>query len=313
MKKNKIYIAGHTGLVGTALLKKYKEKGYKNIIVRTHRELDLINQSVVEEFFQKERPLYVILAAAKVGGINVNIRYPAEFIYKNIMIQSNVIHYAYKYNVKKLLFFGSACSYPRECPQPIKEEYLLSDYLEPTNEFYAIAKISGIEMCQAYNRQYSTNFICAIPTNVYGPNDDFNPVESHVIPALIMKFHEAKMKNKRVVTIWGTGRPYRDFIYVDDLVDAVFFLMKHYNKSDIINIASGSGISIKKLAYLIKEIVEYNGAIFFDATKPDGFPRKVLDVDKINRLGWQAKTSLEDGVRKTYNWYLTHLNEINYE
>ncbi len=311
MKDTKIYIAGHTGLIGVALLSKYKKEGFENIVVRIHKELDLTRQSDVDDFFRTEKPQYVILAAAKVGGIHANSKYPAQFIYENISIQTNIIHSAYLYGVKKLLFFGSACTYPRKCPQPMKEEYLLSGYLEPTNEPYAVAKIAGIKMCQAYNKQYGTNFICAVPTNTYGLNDNFSPEESHVIPALIMKFHNAKQKNESAVTIWGTGRPMREFIYVDDVADACFFLMHRYNESNIINVGTGREVSIKELAHLIKEVVGYDGKIIFDTSKPDGSHRKSLDVTNLKNLGWQAKTSLKDGLQKTYHWYLRHAAKIN--
>lgn len=310
MKDAKVYIAGHTGLVGTALFNKYKEEGYRGIIVRTHRELDLIRQQDVEKFFQNEQPQYVVLASARVGGIQSNIANPAQFIYENIAIQTNVIHSAYLYGVKKLLFFGSACSYPLECPQPMKEKYLLSGYLEPTNEPYAVSKITGIKMCEAYNKQYRTNFICAIPTNVYGPNDNFDPVNSHVIPALITKFHTAKIKEQESVKLWGTGNPVREFIYADDLAEACLVLMKNYNSSEIINVGSSEEISIKELAYLIKDIIEYRGEIIFDKSKPDGTLRKVLDGSKMNRLGWKAKVSLQKGLRETYKWYREHKKEI---
>lgn len=306
MKEAKVYIAGHTGLVGTALFGKYKEEGYGNIVTRTRCELDLTRQSDVEGFFKKERPEFVIIAAAKVGGIQSNIAQPAQFIYENIAIQTNVIHSAYLCGVKKLLFFGSACTYPRECYQPMKEEYMLSGYLEPTNEPYAVAKIAGLKMCQAYNRQYGVNFICAVPTNAYGPNDNFDVAASHVIPGLLMKFHNAKQRNESAVTIWGTGRPMREFIYVDDLADASLFLMQHYDKSDIINIGSGKEISIKELAFLIKGVVGYSGDIIFDASHPDGAPRKALDITRLKDLGWQAKTSLREGLQKTYDWCLKH-------
>ena len=266
----------------------------------------MTRQQDVEKFFQNEQPQYVVLAAAMVGGIQSNIANPAQFIYENIAIQTNVIHSAYLYGVKKLLFFGSACSYPRECPQPMKEEYLLSGYLEPTNEPYAVAKIAGIKMCQAYNKQYGANFICVVPTNTYGQNDNFSPEESHVIPALITKFHEAKTKREDVITILGTGKPLREFIYADDLADACFFLMQSYNEPNIINIGTSEEISILELALLIKEVVGYNGKIIFDTSKPDGTPRKALDVTKLKNLGWQAKTSLKEGLKKTYHWYLRH-------
>jgi len=308
-KDSKIYIAGHTGLVGSAILSRLKKDGYTNIILRTHHELDLTRQANGEEFFVREKPEYVFLAAAKVGGILANSSYPAQFIYENLAIQTNVIHAAYLCGVKKLLFLGSACSYPRECPQPMKEEYLLSGYLEPTNESYAVAKIAGIKMCQAYNRQYDTNFIYVIPTNTYGPNDNFSAEDSHVIPALLKKFHEAKIQREKAVTIWGTGKPMREFIYVGDLANACVYLMQHYNGADIINIGVGEEISIKQLASLIQEVVDYDGDILFDTSKPDGIPRKSLDISKLKKLGWQAKISLKDGLKKTYNWSLKHIDE----
>lgn len=309
-KNSKIYVAGHSGLVGSAILKKLKEGGYENIITISHQKLDLTRQSDVESFFKIERPQYVILCAAKVGGIGANISYPAQFIYENLAIQINVIHSACQYGIEKLLFFGSACSYPHLCPQPIKEECLLSGYIEPTNEAYAIAKISGIKMCQAYNLQYGTNFICAIPTNTYGPNDDFAGDNSHVIPALIRKFYEAKINKQPTVTVWGTGNPVRDFIYIDDLASACLFLMNRYNETDIINISTGKGVSIKELASIIKDIVEYSGKIVFDTSKPNGASIKILDVSRLKGLGWLNKIELEDGIRKTYEWYTKHLEEI---
>lgn len=299
----KIYIAGHRGLVGSAILRKLQESGYRNLIYRTHQQLDLTRQEKVEEFFDKERPEYVFLAAAKVGGIWANNTYPAEFIYSNITIQTNVIHAAYLYGVKKLLFIGSSCIYPKHCPQPMKEEYLLSGYLEPTNEPYAIAKIAGIKMCQSYNRQYGTNFISVMPTNVYGPGDNFDLQTSHVLPALIRKFHEAKINNQDYVEIWGTGNSLREFLYVDDLADACLFLMQNYNESEIINVGVGKDISIKELAALVKEIVGYEGELKFDATQPDGTPRKLLDVSRLNTMGWKAKVSLKEGIKLTYGIY----------
>lgn len=306
-KNAKIYLAGHTGLVGSAVLRRFKNDRYTNIITRTHKELDLMRQAEVEDFFKTEKPQYVILMAAKVGGIQANISYPAQFLYENLAIQSNIIHSAYLYGVKKLLFLGSACSYPVTSCQPMKEEYLLSGYLEPTNEAFAVAKISGIKMCQAYNRQYGTNFISVIPTNTYGPGDNFHSDDSHVIPALIKKFHEAKIKKKPQVRVWGTGKPYRDFIYVDDLADACIFLICNYNAPEIINIGTGKELSIRELAYLIKEIVGFSGETIFDTSKPDGSPRKVIDVTKLKNLGWQAKTALGEGIEKTYKWYVGHL------
>jgi len=277
--------------------------GYMNLIARTHAELDLTRQRDVEDFFDKERPEYVFLAAARVGGILANSTYPADFIYSNIVVQSNVIHSSYLFGVKKLLFLGSSCIYPRDCPQPMKEEYLLSGYLEPTNEPYAVAKIAGIKMCQSYNRQYGTNYISVMPTNLYGPNDNFDLQNAHVLPALIRKFHEAKVADQKEVVVWGTGSPRREFLYIEDLADACVFFMNNYNSSEIINIGVGKDISIRELALMVKEIVDYNGELVFDTSKPDGTPRKLLDVSKLSSLGWKAKTSLEEGIKKTYEWY----------
>ncbi len=310
-KDAKIYVAGHKGLLGSTIVHKLKEERYSDIVIRAHCELDLTQQLEVEKFFKKERPQYVVLCAAKVGGIKANRSYPGEFLYENLAIQINAMHASWKYRVKKLLFFGSACSYPRQCPQPMKEEYLLSGYLEPTNEFYAVAKIAGIKMCEAYNRQYGTNFICAIPTNIYGPHDNFDLQGSHVVPALIRKFHEAKIKKLPSVTIWGSGTPRREFIYVDDVADACVFLMQYYDKSEIINIGVGEGMSIRELAYIVKEIVRYDGEIIFDTSKPDGTPRKMLNVSKLNNFGWKATTSLKEGIRKTYQWWMEHKEQID--
>lgn len=304
-RASKIYIAGHRGLVGSAIVRKLQESEYRNLIHRTHKELELTRQEKVEEFFDQERPDYVFLAAAKVGGIWANNTYPAEFIYSNIAVQANVIHSAYLYGVKKLLFLGSSCIYPKHCPQPMKEEYLLTGPLEPTNEPYAVAKIAGIKMCQSYNRQYGTNFISVMPTNLYGPNDNFDLETSHVLPALIRKFHEAKLQKEQSVVIWGTGTPRREFLHVDDLADACVFLMNHYNDSEIINIGCGQDISIRELAKLIKEVVGFEGELVFDKTKPDGTPRKLLDVSKLKQLGWQPKISLKEGIKQTYEWYKT--------
>jgi GDP-L-fucose synthase len=301
---SKIYIAGHRGLVGSALLRKLLEFGYKNIITLNSKELNLIKQKEVEGFFQKERPEYIFLAAAKVGGINANNTYPAEYIYNNLMIEANIIHSAYKCGSKKLLFLGSSCIYPKFAPQPIKEEYLLTGELEPTNEPYAIAKIAGIKMCQAYNRQYGTNYISVMPTNLYGPGDNFDLDNSHVLPALIRKFHEAKVQGKPTVVLWGTGKPYREFLYVDDLAEACIFLMQHYNGNDIVNIGVGKDITIAELANLVKEIVGYEGEIEYDTTKPDGTPRKLLDVSKLFNMGWRPKISLKDGIKVTYDWFV---------
>ena len=320
----RIYVAGHRGLVGSAITRRLQSEGYSNLVLRSHGELDLMRQAEVEAFFKAEKPDYVFLAAAKVGGILANNTYPAEFIYENLMIETNVIHHAYKAGAKKLLFLGSSCIYPRDCPQPMKEEYLLSGRLEPTNEPYAIAKIAGIKMCQAYNRQYGTRFISVMPTNLYGPGDNFDLETSHVLPALIRKFHEAKIREANLagvastlksawadapppssepgersssssVTLWGTGTPRREFLHVDDLADACVFLMKHYEESEIINIGCGKDISISELVVLIKEIVGFKGTTRYDPTRPDGTPRKLLDVTKI---------SLREGIERTYRWYV---------
>lgn len=303
-KDDKIYIAGHRGLVGSAIVRKLQQLNFSNVIARTRQELDLFNQQKVEQFFATEKPDYVFLAAAKVGGIWANKTLPAEFIYENLLIQNNIIHAAYKNNVKKLLFLGSSCIYPKNCPQPIDENYLLSDYLEPSNEPYAIAKIAGVKMCQAYHRQYNCNFISVMPTNLYGPNDNYDLNSSHVLPALIRKFHEAKMNNETVVTVWGTGAPLREFLHVDDLADACVFLMQNYNSPEIINIGYGEDISIMNLAYLIKKIIGFNGELIFDISKPDGTPRKLLECKKINELGWKAAIDLERGITTTYQNFL---------
>jgi len=271
--------------------------------------LDLRDQTAVNEFFKKEQPEYVFLAAAKVGGILANNTYPVDFLRDNLLIQTNVIDAAYRYGSRKLLFLGSSCIYPKFAPQPIKEEYLLTGELEPTNEPYAIAKIAGIKLCQAYNRQYGTNFISVMPTNLYGPGDNFDLETSHVIPALIRKFHEAKIKGKDQVVVWGSGKPFREFLHVDDLADACLFLMHNYNSSEIINIGTGKDLSIAELAYLIKDIIEYDGNIIFDTSKPDGTPRKLLDVSKLFNMGWKPKISLEEGIRSTYSWYQEHQKE----
>jgi len=305
MKENsKIYIAGHRGLVGSAIIRKLEEYGFKNIITRKSKELDLRDQKAVEYFFEQERPEFVFLAAAKVGGIKANNDNPADFIYDNIMIQTNVIHSAYKNKTKKLLFLGSSCIYPKLCPQPIKEEYLLTGALEQTNDAYAIAKISGIKLCQSFNKQYGTNFIACMPTNLYGPNDNFDPVASHVLPALLRKFYLAKKENKPTVTLWGTGSPYREFLHVNDLAEACLFLMQNYNKSEIINIGTGMDLTIKELAETIQSIIGYQGKIVYDTSKPDGTPKKQLVIDKIKHLGWKPKISLEDGIKDTLNWCL---------
>ena len=302
-KDGKIYVAGHLGMVGSAILRNLKLKGYTNFVLRSIDELDLTRQKEVEQFFESEHPDYVFLAAAKVGGIYANNTFPADFIYINLQIQNNIIHSSYKYGVKKLCFLGSSCIYPKYAPQPMKEDYLLDGKLEPTNEPYAIAKIAGIKMCEAYNRQYGTNFISVMPTNLYGINDNFDLETSHVAPALIRKFIEAKEANAPSVVIWGTGKPRREFLFVDDMADSCVFLMENYNKSDFINIGVGTDITIAELANIIKEEVGYEGAIVYDSTKPDGTPQKLLDVSRLNSLGWNAKTPLREGIRKTIEWY----------
>jgi len=301
-KKSKIYVAGHQGLVGSAIIRNLQRQGYENLITRTHNELDLLDQSATADFFEREKPEYVFFAAAKVGGILINETLPAQFIYENLQIQNNVIHQTYLNNAKKLLFLGSSCIYPKHCPQPIKEEYLLTGSLEPTNEAYAIAKIAGIKMCQSYRRQYGANFIAVMPTNLYGPNDNFDLETSHVLPALIRKFHEAKINDDEVV-VWGSGTPKREFLHVDDLADACIFLMNNYNNPEIINIGTGEDISIKKLAELIKDVTKFIGEITWNTTKPDGTPRKLLDVNRLHELGWKHKINLPNGIKTTYEWY----------
>lgn len=307
-KDAKIYVAGHTGLVGSAIMRLLQKKGYQNIICRSSKELDLRHQQAVADFFIREKPDYVFLAAAKVGGIWANNTYPADFIFDNLMIQANVIHQAYVTKVRKLLFLGSSCIYPKHCPQPMKEEYLLNGKLEPTNEPYAVAKIAGIKMCQSYNRQYNTKFICVMPTNLYGPGDNFDPLNSHVIPGLIYKFHQAKIAGAQEVVLWGTGTPRREFLYVDDLAEACLFLMEHYDSSEIINIGVGDDITIRELAQIIAEIVGYDGSLKFDPSYPDGSPRKLLDLSRLSSMGWQAKTPLKKGLVQTYTWFLENHN-----
>lgn len=302
LKSAKIYVAGSNGMVGSAIVRTLEANGYSNIVVKSSKELDLKNQQAVHDFFNQEQPEYVFLAAAKVGGIHANNSYPATFIYDNLMIQSNVIQAAYEFNVKKLLFLGSSCIYPKFAPQPIKEEYLLTGSLEPTNEAYAIAKIAGLKMCQFYKQQYGCNFISAMPTNLFGVNDNFNLENSHVLPALLRKFIEAKQNNKQEVTIWGSGTPMREFLFVDDLAEACLFLMENYNGIETVNIGTGEDVSIKELAETIMKIVGFEGSLIFDASKPDGAPRKLLDVSKINNLGWKHQTNLEEGIQKTLNW-----------
>jgi GDP-L-fucose synthase len=297
-KSAKIFVAGHRGMVGSAIVRKLQTEGYNNLVLRTSAELDLRNQSQVESFFASEKPEYVFLAAAKVGGILANNTYRADFLYENLMIESNVIHQSYVHKVKKLLFLGSSCIYPKMAPQPLKEEYLLSGYLEETNEPYAIAKIAGIKLCENYRRQYGCDFISAMPTNLYGPNDNYDLENSHVIPALIRKFHEAKVNNSPSVEVWGSGKPLREFMHVDDLADACLFLMDNYNAIQFINIGSGEELSIKNLAMMIKKIIGFDGEVKFDDSKPNGTPRKLMDVKKINKIGWRHHINLEDGLRK---------------
>lgn len=323
MDKNaKIYVAGHRGLVGSALMRQLQVQGYNNIVTRTHAELDLTNQRSVAAFFQSEKPEYVFLAAAKVGGIHANNTYPAEFIHENLAIQSNVIHQSYLAGVKRLLFLGSSCIYPRDCPQPIKEEYLLTGELEPTNRPYALAKIAGIEMCWSYNRQYGTQYLAAMPTNLYGPGDNYHPDNSHVIPALIRKFHEAKINHQPTVTIWGSGTPRREFLYSDDMAQACLFLMQlpdnqfkqllAQDRNDglppLVNVGTGSDITIKQLAELVGSVVGYGGQLIFDSTKPDGTMRKLMDVSLINSIGWDDSTSLHDGLVFAYENYQLSCN-----
>ena len=300
-KNSKIYIAGHRGMVGSAIMRRLQKEGYSNFVFRTSAELDLRNQQAVADFFAAEKPEYVFLAAAKVGGILANNTYRAEFLYDNLSIQNNVIHLAWKSGVKKLLFLGSSCIYPRLAPQPLKEEYLLTGLLEPSNEPYAIAKIAGIKMCDAYRSQYGCNFISVMPSNLYGPNDNYDLSNSHVLPALLRKFHEAKMNNKQEAEVWGTGKPRREFLHADDMADACFFLMKNYNEPGMVNIGTGEDLSIKELAEMIKEITGYKGKIVFDTSKPDGTPRKLLDVSKLSGLGWKASVNLQEGMGRVYN------------
>ncbi|WP_196602239.1 GDP-L-fucose synthase [Pectinatus frisingensis] len=303
-KDAKIYVAGHRGMVGSAIVRSLEKNGYANIVKRTSKELDLRRQDEVEKFFAAERPTYVFLAAAKVGGIMANSEQPANFMYDNMILEMNVIHEAYKNKVKKLMFLGSSCIYPRMAPQPMKESCLLTSSLEQTNEAYALAKISGLKYCEYLNRQHDTDYISVMPTNLYGPNDNYHPEHSHVLPALIRRFHEAKISNKPEVTIWGTGKPLREFLYVDDLADACVYLMNTYSGDETVNLGTGKELTIAELANLVKKVIGYNGRIEYDASKPDGTPRKLLDVSKLNRLGWHYKTELEDGIRLTYNDFL---------
>lgn len=305
---SKIYVAGHRGMVGTSLLKILKSLNYNNIVTRTSKELDLRNQYDVKTFFKDEKPEYVFLLAAKVGGINANIKYPAEFIYDNLMIQSNVINESYKHNVKKLIFLGSSCIYPHRCSQPMKEQFLMNGPLEPTNEAYAIAKIAGLEMCRFYRKQYGCNFISVMPTNLYGEYDNFDLENSHVIPALIRKIHNAKVETLKEIVVWGTGEIKREFLYVDDLSNALIYLMKTYDNELHINIGTGKDIKIKELVEIIKDTIGYDGNIIYDSTKPDGMAQKLLDVSLINKLGWRYTTSLKDGIKKTYKWWCENGN-----
>ena len=307
-KTSKIYVAGHTGLVGSAIVRCLQKNGFHHLVFKDIADLDLRRQIDVEDFFAQEKPEHVFLSAAKVGGILANNNYPAQFIYDNLMIATNIIHAAFLNHVKKLLFLGSSCIYPKMATQPIKEEYLLTGSLEPTNEAYAIAKIAGLELCKFYRREYGCDFISAMPTNLYGINDNFNLETSHVLPALIRKFHEAKMEEKEEVTLWGTGSPKREFLYVDDLADALLFLMQHYSEEKPVNIGTGEDIAIAQLAQIVKEVTGFKGKIVYDVTKPDGTPRKWLDVSKIHQLGWKHNTNLAEGIAKVYEWYKNSLN-----
>jgi GDP-L-fucose synthase len=308
-KSSKIFIAGHNGLVGSALIRKLREQSFTNLVYRSRKEMDLTNQQAVDAFFEKEKPEYVFLAAAKVGGIHANSTYPAEFIYSNLQVQMNIINAAHQSGVKKLLFLGSSCIYPKYTPQPMREDALLSGKLEPTNEPYAIAKIAGIIMCQSYNRQYGTDFISVMPTNLYGPNDNYHLQNSHVLPALIRRFHEAKEKNDPKVTIWGTGNPTREFLYSDDLADACIFLMENHTGNEIVNIGSGIEVTIRDLALLVKKAVGYDGAIEYDVTQPDGTPRKLLDCSKVHSMGWRHKIELEEGIGLAYEDFRRMLSD----
>lgn len=304
-KSSRIYIAGHRGMVGSAIFRKLQAEGYTNIVTKTSAELDLRDSTKVAEFFTSEKPEYVFLAAAKVGGIVANNTYRAEFLYENLQIQNNIIHSSYLNGVKKLMFLGSSCIYPKLAPQPLKEEYLLTGLLEPTNEPYAIAKIAGIKMCDAYRDQYGCNYISVMPTNLYGYNDNYHPQNSHVLPALIRRFHEAKESNAADVTIWGTGSPKREFLFADDLAEACFYLMLNYNESGLVNIGTGEDITIKDLAFLVKKIIGYDGEIKFDTSKPDGTPRKLMDVSKLHSKGWKHTVELEDGIKLAYQDFLS--------
>ena len=313
---DKIYIAGHAGLVGSAIVRQLEARGFTNLLMRSHKDLDLINQEQVHKFFEREKPDYVILAAAAVGGIQANNDYPADFIYQNMMIEANVIHSAYNNRVKRLLFLGSTCIYPREVKQPMKEDALLSDVLEPTNEPYALAKISGIKLCESYNRQHGTDFRSVMPTNLYGINDNFHPDNSHVIPALMQRFHQAKINNNSEVKVWGTGKAMREFLYVDDMADASLFVLELDDKTyqantrpmlSHINIGTGKDITIKEMAEIMREVVGFNGELFSDKTKPDGAPRKLIDVSRLSNMGWNYSVNLREGLEITYKWYLSNV------
>ncbi|MBK7051555.1 MAG: GDP-L-fucose synthase [Rhodoferax sp.] len=304
-KHAKIYVAGHCGMVGSAIVRNLQAKGYTNIVTRTHQELDLIDQTAVDLFFEQEKPDYVFLAAAKVGGIQANNNYRADFIYQNLMIEVNLIHAAHKADVNRLLFLGSSCIYPRDCPQPIKEEYLLTGPLEPTNEPYAIAKIAGIKLCESYNRQYGRQYVSVMPTNLYGPNDNYDLNDSHVLPALLRRTHEAKQRGDKILTVWGSGKPMREFLYVDDMADACVFLMEQNINEGLYNIGAGVDITIDELARTILEVVGFKGEIVFDASKPDGTPRKLLDVSRLKDIGWQSQTPLVEGIRKAFAGFLS--------
>ncbi|MFC2104016.1 GDP-L-fucose synthase family protein [Bacteroidota bacterium] len=303
-RDSKIYIAGHNGMVGSAIIRKLISQGYNNIVTRSFDELDLTNQNAVTSFFETEKPEFVFLAAAKVGGINANNVYRSEFLYENLMIEANVIHAAHEFGIKKLLFLGSSCIYPKLAQQPLKEEYLLSGYLEPTNEPYAIAKIAGVKLCEAYRDQYDDNFISVMPTNLYGPNDNYDLKNSHVLPAMIRKFHEAKLRGDLSVEIWGTGKPMREFLHVDDLADACYYLMLNYNEKELVNIGTGKDITIKELAETVKVIVGFEGDLKFNTEMPDGTPRKLLDVSKLNSIGWKYKIELNEGIKNAYQDFL---------
>lgn len=308
-KHAKIYVAGHNGMVGSAIVRDLQAKGYTNMVTRSRSELNLLDQAAVHQFLKTEQPDYIFMAAAKVGGIHANNSYRADFIYENLTIQTNVIHGAFLAGVQRLCFLGSSCIYPRDCPQPIKEEYLLTGTLEPTNEPYAIAKIAGIKLCESYNQQYGTQYVSVMPTNLYGPNDNYDLNNSHVLPAMIRKVHEAKCRGDNELAVWGTGKPMREFLYVDDMAEACVFLMENNIQAGIFNVGTGTDVTIKELAETVMSVVGFAGNIVFDASKPDGTPRKLLNVDKLKELGWQAHTSLKDGIAKAYSDYLTNVSQ----